>query len=86
MHLLSRGFASRAAFDPPYLFSQGPPYLRERCRVNNLIPAELPGVIHVGPGLDVAFVRVVDGGGAGVGSAQYENEAVQTHCWSVFVI
>lgn len=47
-----------------------------RGRLTNLLPAELPGVIHVGPGLDVAFVRVVDGGGSCVGSSQYEYEAV----------
>lgn len=57
-----------------------------RCRDDNLIPAELAGVIHVGPSLDVAFVRVVDGGGAGVGSAQDEDEAVQADGRGVFVI
>lgn len=43
-------------------------------------------MIHVGPSLDVAFVRVVDGGGAGVGSAQDEDEAVQADGRGVFVI
>lgn len=62
------------------------PDLPRRCRGNNLLPAELPRVIHVGPSLDVAFVRVVDGGGSSVGSSQYEYEAVQAHRRGVFVI
>ena len=50
------------------------------------IPAELSGVVHVGSCFDVALVWVVDGGGSGVGSAQDEDQAVETHCWSVFII
>lgn len=52
----------------------------------SLLPAELTGVVHVGAGLDVAFVRVVDGGGSSVSSPQDEHKTVQTHCWGVFVI
>lgn len=49
-------------------------------------PAELPGMVHVGPSFDVALVRVVDGGGSGVRSSEDENEAVEAHCRGVFVI
>lgn len=52
----------------------------------DVLPAELPRVIHVGAGLDVAFVRVIDGGGSGVGSSQDEYKTVQTHRRRVFVI
>lgn len=48
--------------------------------------AELSGVIHVGTGLDVSFVRVIDGGGSSVGSSQDENQTVQTHSGGTFVI
>lgn len=43
---------------------------------NNLLPAELPRVIHVGTSLDVAFVWVIDSGGSGVGSTQDEYKTV----------
>lgn len=43
-------------------------------------------MVHVGPGLDVALVRVVDGGGPGVGSAQDEDEPVQAHRRRVLVV
>jgi len=46
------------------------------CNINNLIPAELPRVIHVGTSLDIAFVWVIDSGGSSVGSSQDEYEAV----------
>lgn len=49
-------------------------------------PAELPGMVHVGSGFDVAFVRVVDGGGSGVCSSENEDEAVEAHSRGVFVI
>lgn len=52
----------------------------------DLLPAELPRVIHVGAGLDIAFVRIVDGGGSGVGSSQDEYKTVQAHRRRVFVI
>lgn len=44
--------------------------------VNNLLPAELPRVIHVGTGLDVAFVWVIDSGGSSVGSSQDEYKTI----------
>lgn len=47
-----------------------------RSFVNNISPAELPGVVHVGPGLDVAFVWIIDSGGSGVGSSQDEYKTV----------
>ena len=47
-----------------------------RCYVNNLLPAELPRVIHVGTGLDVAFVWVIDSGGSSVGSSQDEYKTI----------
>ena len=50
------------------------------------VPAELPGVVHIGPGLDVAFVRVVDGGGPGVGPAQDEDQTIEAHGRRKFVI
>lgn len=43
-------------------------------------------MVHVGPGLDVALVRVVDGGGPGVGAAQDEDEPVETHRRCVLVV
>ena len=50
------------------------------------LPAELSGVVHVGSCLDVALVRVVDGGGPGIGPAQDEDETIQTHRRGVLVI
>lgn len=44
--------------------------------ISNLLPAELPRVIHIGTSLDVAFVWIIDSGGASVGSSQDEYEAV----------
>lgn len=46
------------------------------CYVNNILPAELPRVIHVGTRLDVAFVRVIDSGGSSVSSTQDEYKTV----------
>lgn len=43
-------------------------------------------MVHVGTGLDVALLRVVDGGGPGVGSAQDEDKPVETHCWGILVV
>lgn len=43
-------------------------------------------MVHVGPGLDVALVRVVDGGGSGVRSSEDEDEAVEAHSGGVLVI
>ena len=44
--------------------------------VNNLLPAELSRVIHVGTGLDVAFVWVIDSGGSRVCSSQDEYKTI----------
>ena len=49
-------------------------------------PAELARVIHVGAGLDVPFVWVVDGGGSGISPTQDENEAVEGDGRSVLVV
>lgn len=46
------------------------------CNINNVLPAELPRVIHVGTSLDIAFVWVIDSGGSSIGSSQDEYEAV----------
>lgn len=47
------------------------------CRyINYLLPAELPRVIHVGTGLDVAFVWVIDSGSSSVGSSQDEYKSI----------
>ena len=49
-------------------------------------PAELARVIHVGAGLDVPFVWVVDGGGSGINPTQDENEAIEGDGRSVLVV
>lgn len=43
-------------------------------------------MVHVGSGLDVALLGVVDGGGPGVGPTEDEDESVETDGWSIFVI
>lgn len=49
-------------------------------------PAELARVIHVWAGLNVPFLRVVDGGGSGVSPAQDENEAIEGDRRSILVV
>lgn len=54
--------------------------------MDEVLPAELPGVVHVGSGFYVALLGVVDGGGPGVGPTQNEDKAIESDSRSVFVI